>query len=109
MKPRVYIARGLPEEVLQYLEEHCEVRQWQGTQAITNSQLATELGDSEGLLVTGTPVGDEVLAAGKELRVISNLSVGYNNLDIDALKRYGITASHTPYVLDDTVADLAFA
>ncbi|MBJ6361206.1 2-hydroxyacid dehydrogenase [Paenibacillus sp. GCM10012307] len=109
MKPRVYIARALPEEVLHYVEEHCEVRQWQGTQAITREQLADEIDDAEGLLVTGTLVGDDVLEAGKQLRVVSNLSVGYDNLDVDALKRYGITAGHTPYVLDDTVADLAFA
>ncbi|MFC5702671.1 2-hydroxyacid dehydrogenase [Cohnella faecalis] len=109
MKPRVYIARDLPEEVRAYLEEHCDVRMWQGAEPIKPEQLKQEVGDAEGLLVTGTPVGEEVLRAAPKLRVVSNLSVGYNNVDLAALKAGKVVGTHTPYVLDETVADLAFA
>lgn len=109
MKPRIYIARSLPEEVLTYLEVHCEIRKWEGKDSITSEQLAQEVGDAEGLLVTGTPITEAILNAGVNIRVISNLSVGYNNLDVTALKARGIVGTHTPYVLDETVADLAFA
>lgn len=109
MKPRVYIARDLPEEVKAYLAEHCDVRSWQGSESITPEQLKQEIGDAEGLMVTGTPVQEELLQAAPMLRVVSNLSVGYNNVDVQALKARGIMGTHTPYVLDETVADLAFA
>ncbi|GAA0133640.1 D-glycerate dehydrogenase [Paenibacillus sp. YSY-4.3] len=109
MKPRIYIARGLPEPVAAYLEEHCECRYWQGPRDITEEHLAEEIGDAEGLLVTGTPIGQAVLEAGSSLRVISNLSAGYNNLDLQALQERKLIATHTPYVLDETVADLAMA
>ncbi|OXM82929.1 2-hydroxyacid dehydrogenase [Paenibacillus rigui] len=109
MKPCVYIARNLPEEVKTYLAEHCEVRMWQRNESITPEQLKQEIGDAEGLMVTGTPVQETVLEAAPRLRVVSNLSVGYNNIDVQALKARGIVAAHTPYVLDETVADLAFA
>lgn len=109
MKPSVYIARELPEEVLAYLSEHCDVRTWQGADPITPRQLSQEIGDSEGLLVTGTKIDEEVLRSAPRLRVVSNLSVGYNNVDLAALKAGNIAGTHTPYVLDETVADLAFA
>lgn len=109
MKPRVYIARSLPEEVMTYLEDYCEIRKWEGENPVTSEQLAQEVGDAEGLLVTGTPITEAILNAGVNVRVISNLSVGYNNLDVTALKARGIVGTHTPYVLDETVADLAFA
>lgn len=109
MKPRIYIARGLPEPVAAYLEEHGECRYWQGPGDITEERLAEEIGDAEGLLVTGTPIGQAVLEAGSSLRVISNLSAGYNNLDLQALQERKLIATHTPYVLDETVADLAMA
>lgn len=109
MKPRVYIARELPDEVSAYLAEHCDVRSWRGDEPITPGQLAEEIGDAEGLLVTGTAIDEGVLRAAPQLKVISNLSVGYNNVDVALLKARDIVATHTPYVLDETVADLAFA
>lgn len=109
MKPYVYIARDLPEEAEHYLAEHCEIGKWCGRQELSSDELCAAAADAEGLLVTGTPVGEEVLRAAPKLRVVSNLSVGYNNLDLDALRARGIVATHTPFVLDETVADLAFA
>ncbi|GIQ63574.1 bifunctional glyoxylate/hydroxypyruvate reductase B [Paenibacillus cisolokensis] len=106
MKPRIYIARALPEPVAAYLEANCECRYWQGPGSITEEELAAEIGDAEGVLLTGTPVGEKVLKAGYKLRVVSNLSAGYNNLDLSALAARRIVATHTPYVPDDTVADL---
>lgn len=109
MKPKVYIARSLPEEVEAYLADYCEIRKWEGRDAITSEQLAQEVSDAEGVLVTGTPITEAVLQAGPNIRVISNLSAGYNNLSLNAIKARGIVGTHTPYVLDETVADLAFA
>ncbi|WP_018755367.1 2-hydroxyacid dehydrogenase [Paenibacillus terrigena] len=109
MKPNIYVARPVPSEVAQYLETHCEVRYWTGEESITKDQLVHEIGDAEGLLLSGTPVTAEVIEAAPNLRAISNIAVGYNNLRLDPIIARGILAMHTPYVLDETVADLAFA
>lgn len=109
MKPSVYIARELPNEVRAYLSEHCEIRSWTSEEPISSEQLAQEISDAEGLLVTGTTIDYKLLGSAPKLKVVSNLSVGYNNLDLEALKARNIIATHTPYVLDETVADLAFA
>ncbi|MEF2966740.1 D-glycerate dehydrogenase [Paenibacillus sp. M1] len=108
-RPKVYIARDLPQPAAALIEEHCEPRYWRGPGNIDAARLSEELGDAEGLLVTGTPIDGKVLAAAPNLRAISDLSAGYNNLDLQAIRERGIMATHTPYVLDDTVADLAMA
>jgi gluconate 2-dehydrogenase len=108
MKPQIYVARRIPAEVEAYLKEHAEVRKWEQERPITKDELKEEVGDAEGLLIAGTPITEELLANAPNLKVVSNISVGYNNLNIDALRSRGVLATHTPYVLDDTVADLAF-
>lgn len=109
MKPKVYIARDLPDEARAYLEENFQCDHWIGTESITCEQLIEQVSDVEGLLLTGNPVDANLLLAAQKLRVISNLSVGYNNFDLEAMKSRRVIGTHTPYVLDETVADLAFA
>ncbi|MFS0722724.1 2-hydroxyacid dehydrogenase [Paenibacillus sp. 1P07SE] len=109
MKPKVYLAARLPQEAEAYLQEHCHVNKWEGKQAITKTQLIEEAKEAEGILLTGIAVDDELLEQLPQLRVVSNMSVGYNNFDLDVMKRRGIIGTHTPFVLDATVADLVFA
>lgn len=109
MKPKVYIASKVSDEVKAYLDEHCECEMWQGEQAITGQQLAEQLGDVEGLMTAGNAVSERLLSAAPKLRAVSNISVGYNHNDLVAMKNRNIIGTHTPYVLDDTVADLALA
>lgn len=55
-------------------------------------------------------IDDEVMeAAGQGLKIIANVAVGYDNIDVDAAARRGITVTNTPGVLDEATADLAFA
>ncbi|MFF2090825.1 2-hydroxyacid dehydrogenase [Paenibacillus sp. NPDC058174] len=109
MKPKVYIASRVPNEVKAYLDEHCDCEMWQGEEAITGAQLAERLTEAEGLLVSGNAISSRLLGSAPKLRVVSNVSVGYNNNDLDAMRSRGIIGTHTPYVLDDTVADLTLA
>ena len=64
------------------------------------------MGDSEGLLINRELIDQELLNSAPKLRVVSNISVGYNNFDLDVMKARGIVGTNTPSVLDDTVADL---
>ncbi|MFC7392246.1 2-hydroxyacid dehydrogenase [Scopulibacillus cellulosilyticus] len=108
MKPKVYVARQVPDKVLDYIGEYCDYRKWEDNKPIPRQQLLEEIKDAEGLLITGEKIDDELLNSAPKLKVVSNISVGYNNFDLDAMRNRGVKGTHTPYVLDETVADLAF-
>lgn len=109
MKPYVYLARPVPEEVENYIAEHCAYDKWEGLEPIPRSELLKKLGEAEGLMITGEKIDDELLDHAPNLKVVSNISVGYNNFDTDAMKRRNIIGTNTPDVLNETVADLALA
>jgi glyoxylate reductase len=54
-------------------------------------------------------VNDDVLAKNPQLKIVCNVAVGYNNLDVPAATRRGVMMTNTPGVLDDTTADLTWA
>jgi gluconate 2-dehydrogenase len=108
MKPKVFLASRLPQEVEDYVAAHCEYSKWDSDDSIPRSQLLKEIADVDGVLLSGIQIDDEFLDAAPKLKIVSNYSVGYNNLDTDAMKARGVLGTHTPSVLDDTVADLAF-
>ncbi|WP_315114645.1 D-glycerate dehydrogenase [uncultured Clostridium sp.] len=110
MKPMVYIAVPVPRKVEDYIGEYCNYRKWEGENPISREELLKEIKDAEGILLdsgTGGKSDEEFLAHGPKVKVISNVSVGYNNFDMDIMKKHNIIGTHTPYVLDDSVADLA--
>lgn len=108
-KPNVYISKPVPPEVLAYLQQHCECRMWDGQGNASRQKLLDELSDAEGLLTTGGPIDQELLDRAPKLRAVSTISVGYNQFDLEAMRARGVIGTHTPYVLDDTVADLVLA
>jgi glyoxylate/hydroxypyruvate/2-ketogluconate reductase len=109
MKPYVYVAAPIPAEVEAYIGEHCEYRKWEGDEPIPREQLLREIADAEGLLTVGGRIDSELLDHAPRLKVVSNISVGYNNFDLEAMRRRRVMGTNTPHVLDETVADLAFA
>src|SRR5699024_7675761 len=58
---------------------------------------------------SGGKIDADFLENAKNLKVVSNMSVGYNNFDIEAMKEKNVIGTNTPHVLDDSVADLALA
>ncbi|MFC5464944.1 2-hydroxyacid dehydrogenase [Lederbergia graminis] len=109
MKPKVYVTIPLPDHVREYIDQHCEIKEWTEERPITKDELLKEIEDVEGLYTTWVKIDDELLNRAPNLKVVSNVSVGFNNFDIEAMKKHGVIGTNTPYVLDDTVADLAFA
>jgi gluconate 2-dehydrogenase len=109
MKPHVYVAAPVPAEVEAYIAEYCEYRKWEGDEPIPREQLLKEIADVEGLLMVGGRIDSELLDHAPKLKVVSNVSVGYNNFDLAAMKERNVMGTNTPHVLDETVADLAFA
>lgn len=109
MKPKAFISHPVPAEVRHYLDQHCDCRVWESAERIPRDELLAAVAEAEGLLTVGGRIDAELLDAAPRLRVVSNASVGYNNLDVEALRRRRVIATHTRGVLDDSVADLIVA
>ncbi|WP_410985208.1 2-hydroxyacid dehydrogenase [Bacillus cereus] len=109
VKPKVYIADRVPKFVETYISEHCEYEKWDSSEKIPREVLLEKVQDKQGLLNFGAKIDEELLQAAPHLKVVSNISVGYDNFDLEAMKRKNVIGTNTPYVLDDTVADLVFA
>lgn len=112
MKPKVFIAKKIPYKVEQYIGEYCDYVKWQGKDEITRLEMLKEINDAEGILTTsgtGGMVDEEFISYAPKLKVVSNISVGYNNFDIEAMKKHNVMGTNTPGVLNKTVADTVLA
>ncbi len=109
-RPRVWVSRPLFDDILARLREHFDVEVESSDCDWTPQQMAEKLRDKTGaILGVADPVDASVIAQTPLLRAVANRGVGYNNLDIAALKSAGIVATNTPGVLDETTADFAWA
>lgn len=110
MKPKVYITKKIPKEVEEYISQYCDYKMWDKKEPITREELLTQMGEIDGLLTNNkTLIDSELLEHAPKLKVVSNIAVGYNNFDTEAMKARSVLGTHTPFVLDETVADLACA
>jgi len=109
-RPRVYATRALPGEAFGDLARRVALDVWPGPGAPTAAALRAGAEACEGLLCLLTDrVDRELLAACPRLRVVSSCSVGLDHVDLAAARERGIAVGHTPGVLTETTADLAFA
>lgn len=111
MKPRIYVTRQIPESALRLLDGFCETEVWpEPDNPVPRSVLEEKIGRIDGLycLLTDT-IDPSLLARAPRLKVISNMAVGYNNIDVGEASRRGIMVTNTPGVLTETTADLTFA
>jgi gluconate 2-dehydrogenase len=109
-KPKVLVARAIFPDLLAKLEESFEVRSNQADQVFTPEELEKELESVTGALVTGSErIDSKALSHAKNLKIVANISVGYNNFDVPAITAAGVMATNTPDVLTDTTADFGFA
>lgn len=108
-KPHVIIAMKVSEEVEKYIGENCTYEKWAGEGGMPQAELLKVIKEADGLLTSGVRRIDQAfLDQAPRLKVVSNIAVGYNNFDLDEMKARHVLGTHTPYVLDDTVADLVF-
>jgi glyoxylate reductase len=111
LKKKILITRRPPKHVLDLLKEKLEVEIWDSEEEqIPREILLNNLEDKDGLLCLLTEkIDHEVFEKGNRLQIISNLAVGYNNIDIEEASTRGIMVTNTPDVLTETTADLTFA
>ncbi|KAL8202882.1 UNVERIFIED_CONTAM: hypothetical protein K2H54_028424 [Gekko kuhli] len=110
---KVFVTRRIPPEGEAVLAQAgvCSIQQWDSDEPIPQSELLARVAGKDGLLcLLSDRIDKEVLdAAGPTLKVISTLSVGYDHLAIDEIKKRGIRVGYTPDVLTDATAELTVA
>jgi glyoxylate reductase len=108
-KPRVFVTRSLPGEALAHLARHADVDLWAGEAAPTPAELSERSAGAAALLcLLSDRISSELLEKCPHLRVVSSCSVGVDHIDLAAATARGIPVGHTPGVLVETTADLAF-
>ena len=107
-RPRVLLTRRVPSSILSRLEAACDV-QLEET-ALTPEQLRERIRDKDGLISVLTDRVDEALLdAAPALKVVANIAVGYDNIDVPAAARRGVVVTNTPDVLTEATAELTWA
>src|SRR3990167_6085701 len=92
------------------LEASCEVEQCEADGASARRELLACVAGKQALVSMVTDMVDRpVIEAGGTLRIIANVAVGYNNIDVAAARERGITVTNTPDVLTDATADFTMA
>lgn len=109
MKPKILVTREVFDETLAYLAEHCEVESNQPDKPFDAAALAQHLKDKDGVVCCLTDrIDAALLAECPRVKVVANIAVGYNNIEVPACTARGIMVTNTPGVLDDSTADLAW-
>lgn len=108
--PIVFVTPSLPDDLVGRLSAAAIVDVWCGERPPSAEQLAERCASASGILTTPADRVDRALLdACPGLRVVSNLAVGFDNVDVDELSRRSIPLGHTPGVLTEATADLALA
>jgi len=109
-RPKILVARRIFPEGIERLEAICDIDYVDQIEPLTKVELAQRLIGKDGALVTGSErIDADTIKDAKALKIISNIAVGFNNFDVEALNQRGIIGTNTPDVLTDTTADMGFA
>uniref|UniRef100_Q0VFF4 D-isomer specific 2-hydroxyacid dehydrogenase NAD-binding domain-containing protein n=1 Tax=Xenopus tropicalis TaxID=8364 RepID=Q0VFF4_XENTR len=110
---KVFVTRRIPPEGHKLLSQAalCKVQQWDSDEPIPRAELLKGITGAHGLIcLLSDKIDKEVLdTAGPSLKVISTLSVGFDHLALDEIKKRGIRVGYTPDVLTDATAELTVA
>lgn len=107
---RVVVTGRIPEAAIEKLRAEHDVDAWAGPQTITREELLRRVAGADAIVSLLTERVDAELleAAGPQLKVVANVAVGYDNIDVPACTQRGIVATNTPGVLTEATADIAF-
>ncbi|MEG2433082.1 MAG: NAD(P)-dependent oxidoreductase, partial [Acinetobacter sp.] len=108
MKQKVVVFSQIDTDIQNKLEQNYQVSYIQPKLGDVNQQLLQQVQDADGMIGAGRLLNRDNLASTTRLKIISSVSVGYDNYELDYLNEKKIYLSHTPHVLTETTADLAF-
>ena len=110
MKPRILVSRPPSSAALVELRRRFSIEANEQGTAWSAEELRRRAADKDGLLISGADrIDGPLLDAAPGLKVVCNVAVGYNNIDLAACSARGVLATNTPGVLDETTADLTWA
>jgi glyoxylate reductase len=109
MAKSILISNVLPAEALGIVPKDVAVDYHNSKVALSKADLIARLRGKDGLIChIISAIDDEVLAAAPTVKVVANVAVGYNNIDVAAARRRGVVVTNTPDVLTETTADFAW-
>jgi glyoxylate reductase len=109
-KPTVYVTRELPGDAVERLRAAAAVNVWPEELPPPRDILVREAAAADGLIALLTDrIDKELLEAASRLRVVSNVAVGFDNIDVAEATRRAVLVTNTPGILTETTADFAFA
>ena len=108
--PSALVTRKLPSSVISKLEAVCDVDVYVGSKAISREELLQRVGGVDAIVCLLTDTIDAAVldAAGPQLKIVANVAVGYNNIDVAACRVRGIAVTNTPDVLTNACADFTW-
>lgn len=111
VKPVIYVTRKIPDAVIAPYRDSFDFRMWTDEERpVPRDILEKELEHVDGLLCLITEKVDRTLfERANRLKIVANMAVGYDNIDVDAAREHGIMVTNSPGVLTETTADLTFA
>ncbi|PJF25717.1 MAG: D-glycerate dehydrogenase, partial [Phototrophicales bacterium] len=109
-RPRVFVTRAIPEVALERLQAACDVDVWEDMLPPPYETLIERSRGCDGVLTMLTDrIDAQFMDAAGSLKVISQMAVGYDNIDIAAASEREIAVGNTPGVLTEATADLTMA
>ncbi len=110
-RPLVYSSRQLPAAAVKIIADVCDFRTWEEEATpVPRDVLLREVAHADGLFALLTErIDAELLDAAPKLRIVANMAVGYDNVDLPTLTARHVLLTNTPGVLTETTADLAWA
>jgi len=110
MGKSLFVSNVLPREALMLIPSDVSIDYNDSLAALSKPELIARLRGKDGLIChIISSIDDEVLAAAPTVKVVANVAVGYNNIDVAAAHRRGVVVTNTPDVLTETTADFAWA
>lgn len=108
-KPKVYVTREFPERGLNMIRKHFDIEVWREYAPPPKKIIMEKAKDVDGLAtLLSDKIDGEVFDAAPKLKIVSQMAVGFDNIDISEATKRGIYVTNTPEVLTDTTADFAW-
>jgi lactate dehydrogenase-like 2-hydroxyacid dehydrogenase len=107
--PKVLITRPIQREAIDRVAQQCAVQIYPVDAAMPAHLLAEAMRDATGVMPSGVRISEDPIASSPKLKVVANIGVGYDNIDVEACNKRHIMVTNTPDVLTEATADLAFA
>jgi glyoxylate/hydroxypyruvate/2-ketogluconate reductase len=110
LKPNLLITRAIFPETVEKLSAHFNI-DWNKDDTVLNiDQLIARLDNKDAALTFGTePINSLVLKQSPKLKIVANMTVGFNNFDVSAMRAANVVGTNAPDVLTETTADMGFA